>query len=71
MPSSSLTALTPPSTSPSSSLPTLLVDPATGKRVAITTSGKPIQIWHTLNGVRYNDVTKTTNANGKVTFTQK
>jgi hypothetical protein len=44
-------------------------NPATGKWVA--TSGKPIQIWHTLNGVRYNAVTKTTNASGKVTFTQK
>ncbi|MGA3198011.1 MAG: Ig-like domain-containing protein [Halobacteriota archaeon] len=44
-------------------------NPAIGKWVA--TSGKPIQIWHTLKGVRYNVVTKATNASGKVTFTQK
>jgi len=44
-------------------------NPTTGKWVAL--SGKSIQIWHTLNGVRYNDVTGTTNASGTATFTQK
>jgi len=49
----------------------LLVSPATGKWWPSTTSVKPIQIWHTLNSVRYNDVTKTANASGKVAFTRK
>ena len=46
-------------------------NPATGKWVAVTTSGEPIQIWHTLNGVRYNDTTINTNSSGAATFTQK
>ncbi|MGA3199639.1 MAG: Ig-like domain-containing protein [Halobacteriota archaeon] len=46
-------------------------NPATGKWVAVTTSGEPIQIWHTLNGVRYNDTTINTNSSGTATFTQK
>ena len=46
-------------------------NPATSQWVAVTASGKPIQIWHTLNGVRYNDTTIYTNASGTATFTQK
>ncbi len=34
-------------------------------------SSESVTIYHYLNGVRYNVVTKTTNASGKVTFTQK
>ncbi len=77
MPLSSLTALPlvvsppPPSTSPVTFTAKLSWwNPATGKWVAVTTSGKPIQIRHTLNGVRCNDVTKTTNASDKVTLTR-
>ncbi|MGA7075554.1 MAG: Ig-like domain-containing protein, partial [Halobacteriota archaeon] len=32
-------------------------------------SGKPIQIWHTLDGVRCNDTTINTDSNGQITFT--
>ena len=46
-------------------------NPATGKWVAVTTSGEPIQVWHTLNGVRYNDTTINTNGSSTATFTQK
>ncbi|MGA9078627.1 MAG: lectin like domain-containing protein [Halobacteriota archaeon] len=46
-------------------------NPATGKWIVVATSGKPIQIWHTLNGIRYNDTTTYTNASGTATFTQK
>ena len=37
----------------------------------LTVTGQPIQIWHTLNGVRYNDTTINTNNSGTATFTQK
>jgi len=33
-------------------------------------SGKSVTIYHYLNNVRYNDTTKTTNANGQITLTQ-
>ncbi len=33
-------------------------------------SGKSVTIYHYLNGVRYTDTTKTTNANGQITLTQ-
>ena len=46
-------------------------NPATSQWVAVTTSSEPIQIWHTLNGVRYNDTTINTNSSGTATFTQK
>jgi len=42
-------------------------DPATHRWIAAE-SGKPIQIWHTLNGVRYNDTTIETDGNGQVTY---
>jgi peptidoglycan/xylan/chitin deacetylase (PgdA/CDA1 family) len=32
-------------------------------------SSKSVAIYHYLNGVRYNDATKTTNANGQITYT--
>jgi len=44
-------------------------NPATSQRLPVT--GKPIQIWHTLNGVRYNDTTINTNSSGTAAFTQK
>ncbi len=37
---------------------------------ALITTGKPVTIYHYLNGVRYTDTTKTTNANGQITLTQ-
>ena len=43
------------------------LDPPTNQWLPVT--GKPIQIWHTLDGVRYNDTTKTTDANGQITYT--
>jgi peptidoglycan/xylan/chitin deacetylase (PgdA/CDA1 family) len=43
-------------------------DPATNQWVAVA-SGEPIQIWHALNGVRYNDTTIDTNSNGQITYT--
>ncbi len=33
-------------------------------------TAKPVKIWHYLNGVRYTDTTKTTNANGQITLIQ-
>jgi len=36
----------------------------------IPISGKSVTIYHYLNGVKYTDTTKTTNANGKITLTQ-
>jgi len=53
--------------------PTLLTatltrfDPDTHDWVAVE-SGKPVQIWHTINGVRYNDSTVETDDNGQVTY---
>jgi hypothetical protein len=41
---------------------------ATKKWLPVT--GKPVTIWHYLNGVRYNDKTLYTDSSGKVTFTQ-
>ncbi len=35
-----------------------------------TPSGKPVTIYHYLNGVRYNDLTAITNADGKISVTQ-
>jgi len=32
-------------------------------------NGKPIQIWHTRDGLRYDDATVTTDANGHITYT--
>jgi peptidoglycan/xylan/chitin deacetylase (PgdA/CDA1 family) len=42
-------------------------DPATHRPVAAK-SGTPVQIWHTLNGVRYNDTTIDTDGNGQITY---
>ncbi len=42
---------------------------ATNQWAPITT-GKPVTIYHYLNGVKYTDTTKTTDSSGKVTFTQ-
>jgi peptidoglycan/xylan/chitin deacetylase (PgdA/CDA1 family) len=42
-------------------------DPATNHWVAVE-SDKPVQIWHTLNGVRYNDTEKKTDKNGQLMF---
>ena len=53
--------------------------PAVGQTVTLTgtlkagttlLSGKSVTIYHYLNGKRYNDTKKTTNANGQITFTQ-
>ena len=33
-------------------------------------ANKPVSIWHTLNNVRYTDVTKNTDAKGQITLTQ-
>ncbi|MEI7827644.1 MAG: Ig-like domain-containing protein, partial [Euryarchaeota archaeon] len=37
---------------------------------ALITTGKPVTIYHYLNGIKYIDTTKTTNANGQITLTQ-
>jgi hypothetical protein len=44
---------------------------ATLKGSTTPLSPESVTIYYYLNGVRYNVVTKTTNASGKVTFTQK
>ncbi len=36
----------------------------------VPVSGKSVTIYHYLNGVKYTDTTKTTNANGQITLTQ-
>jgi len=45
-------------------------NPTNGQLTPITTSGKAINVWHTFEGVRYDDATTKTDANGKFTFTQ-
>ena len=37
---------------------------------ALITTGKPVTIYHYLNGVKYTDTTKTTDGNGRVTLSQ-
>ncbi|MGZ7179219.1 MAG: DUF2334 domain-containing protein [Halobacteriota archaeon] len=43
-------------------------DPTTDGWIAVE-SDKPVQIWHTLNGVRYNDTEQKTDKNGQITLT--
>jgi peptidoglycan/xylan/chitin deacetylase (PgdA/CDA1 family) len=43
-------------------------DPPTDRWVAVE-SDRPVQIWHTLNGVRYNDTEQKTDKNGQITLT--
>ncbi len=44
-------------------------NPTTTQWVTVTT-GKPVTIYHYLNGVRYTDTTKTTNTAGQITLTK-
>ena len=58
---------------PSSATPTVgqsVTFTATLKSGTTPLSSKPVTIYHYLNNVRYTDTTKTTNANGQITFAQ-
>ncbi len=59
--------------SPSTSTPTVgqsVTFTATLKSGITPLSSKPVTIYHYLNGVKYTDTTKTTNANGQISLTQ-
>ncbi|MEI7827071.1 MAG: Ig-like domain-containing protein, partial [Euryarchaeota archaeon] len=59
--------------SPSTTTPTVnqqVTFTANLKSGTTSLANKPVTIYHYLNGVKYTDTTKTTNANGQITLTQ-